>query len=124
MIGKSLGLMYRGEKPIETALLPMGPLDNLVRITRWISAYDGDLPDPENRVTVTGLATDLELHTEQPGGPTEAVRQAQIDAGSAGHAPASSDSKCHTAQDRDLRRLRPSGWNMPVRSRSQNSVPT
>jgi choline dehydrogenase-like flavoprotein len=29
MLGKSFGPMYRGEKPLETALLPMGLLDNL-----------------------------------------------------------------------------------------------
>jgi choline dehydrogenase-like flavoprotein len=52
MIGKSLGPMYRGEKPIETALLPMGLLDNLARhaVDFWLTTED--LPDPENRVTV------------------------------------------------------------------------
>ena len=52
MIGKALGPMYRGEKPIETALLPMGLLDNLARhaVDFWLTTED--LPDPENRVTV------------------------------------------------------------------------
>jgi choline dehydrogenase-like flavoprotein len=52
MVGKSLGPMYRGEKPIETALLPMGLLDNLARhaVDFWLTTED--LPDPENRVTV------------------------------------------------------------------------
>ena len=52
MIGKSQGPMYRGEKPIETALLPMGLLDNLARhaVDFWLTTED--LPDPENRVTV------------------------------------------------------------------------
>ena len=52
MIGKSLGPMYRGEKPIETALLPMGLLDDLARhaVDFWLTTED--LPDPENRVTV------------------------------------------------------------------------
>jgi choline dehydrogenase-like flavoprotein len=60
MIGKSLGPMYRGEKPIETALLPMGLLDNLARhaVDFWLTTED--LPDPENRVTVS-QAGDLTL---------------------------------------------------------------
>ena len=52
MTGKSLGPMYRGEKPLETALLPMGLLDNLARhaVDFWLTTED--LPDPENRVNV------------------------------------------------------------------------
>jgi choline dehydrogenase-like flavoprotein len=52
MTGKSLGPMYRGEKPLETALVPMGLLDNLARhaVDFWLTTED--LPDPENRVTV------------------------------------------------------------------------
>jgi choline dehydrogenase-like flavoprotein len=52
MIGKSLGPMYRGEKSLETALLPMGLLGDLARhaVDFWLSTED--LPDPENRVTV------------------------------------------------------------------------
>jgi choline dehydrogenase-like flavoprotein len=52
MIGKSLGEMYRGEKPLETALLPMGLLSDLAHhaVDFWLSTED--LPDPENRVTV------------------------------------------------------------------------
>ena len=52
MIGKSLGPMYRGEKPLETALLPMGLLGDLAHhaVDFWLSTED--LPDPENRVTV------------------------------------------------------------------------
>jgi choline dehydrogenase-like flavoprotein len=60
MIGKSLGPMYRGEKPIETALLPMGLLDKLAlhAVDFWLTTED--LPDPENRVTVN-QAGDLTL---------------------------------------------------------------
>ena len=52
MVGKSVGPMYRGEKPIETALAPMGTLDDIARhaVDFWLSTED--LPDPENRVTV------------------------------------------------------------------------
>jgi choline dehydrogenase-like flavoprotein len=60
MTGKSLGPMYRGEKPLETALVPMGLLDNLAHhaVDFWLTTED--LPDPENRVTVN-QAGDLTL---------------------------------------------------------------
>ena len=77
MIGKSLGAMYRGEKPLETALLPSGLLDDLARhaVDFWLTTED--LPDPENRVTRGQVRqADAELHAEQPGAQAEALRQA------------------------------------------------
>jgi choline dehydrogenase-like flavoprotein len=52
MIGKSLAPMYRGEKPLETALLPTAFLGDLAShaLDFWLTTED--LPDPENRVTV------------------------------------------------------------------------
>lgn len=52
MIGKSLGPMYKGEKPIETALVPMMAFNEIARhaVDFWLSTED--LPDPNNRVTV------------------------------------------------------------------------
>jgi choline dehydrogenase-like flavoprotein len=52
MIGKTLGRMYRGERPLETALLPIGLLDDLAHhaVDFWLTTED--LPDPQNRVTV------------------------------------------------------------------------
>jgi choline dehydrogenase-like flavoprotein len=52
MIGKTLGPMYRGERPLETALLPTGLLDDLARhaVDFWLTTED--LPDLQNRVTV------------------------------------------------------------------------
>ena len=59
MTGKSLGPMYRGEKPLETTLLPLGLLDDLARhaVDFWLTTED--LPDPDNRVTVdaSGMVT-------------------------------------------------------------------
>jgi len=54
MTGKSLGPMYRGEEPLETALLPMSLLGDLAEhaVDFWLTTED--LPDPENRVTVDG----------------------------------------------------------------------
>lgn len=52
MIGKSLGPMFKGEKPIETVLLPMMALDAIARhsVDFWLMTED--LPDPENRITI------------------------------------------------------------------------
>ena len=52
MVGKSVGPMYRGEKPIETALAPMRLLDDIAQhaVDFWLSTED--LPDSDNRVTV------------------------------------------------------------------------
>src|SRR5262249_27714279 len=52
MVGKSVGEMYKGEKPLETALAPIGLLNDIARhaLDFWLSTED--LPDPNNRVTV------------------------------------------------------------------------
>jgi choline dehydrogenase-like flavoprotein len=54
MIGKTLGGMYRAEKPLLTALMPTRALDEMARhaVDFWLTTED--LPDPENRVTVDG----------------------------------------------------------------------
>src|SRR5262249_4929005 len=52
MVGKSQGAMYRGEKPIETALAPKWTLDKIAEhaVDFWLSTED--LPKPNNRITV------------------------------------------------------------------------
>ena len=52
MIGKTLGGMYRAEKPLLTALMPGRVLDDIARhaVDFWLTTED--LPDPENRVSV------------------------------------------------------------------------
>jgi choline dehydrogenase-like flavoprotein len=52
MIGKTLGGMYRAEKPLLTALMPNRALDEIARhaVDFWLTTED--LPDPNNRVTV------------------------------------------------------------------------
>jgi choline dehydrogenase-like flavoprotein len=52
MIGKTLGGMYRAEKPILTALMPNRALDEIARhaVDFWLTTED--LPDPDNRVTI------------------------------------------------------------------------
>lgn len=53
MIGKSQGAMFRGEKPIETALVPNKTLEEIAlhAVDFWLSTED--LPDPNNRVTLS-----------------------------------------------------------------------
>jgi choline dehydrogenase-like flavoprotein len=52
MIGKTLGGMYRAEKPLLTALAPNWTLDEIARhaVDFWLTTED--LPEPNNRVTV------------------------------------------------------------------------
>ena len=52
MLGKSLGPMYRGERAVETALVPMIFLNDIARhsVDFWLSTED--LPEAHNRVTV------------------------------------------------------------------------
>ena len=52
MIGKTLGGMYRAEKPLLTALMPNRALDEIARhaVDFWLTTED--LPAPDNRVTV------------------------------------------------------------------------
>jgi len=52
MIGKTLGPMFRGEKPLLTALVPTRLLDDVAyhSVDFWLTTED--IPDPENRVTV------------------------------------------------------------------------
>lgn len=52
MIGKTLGGMYRAEKPVLTALAPERALDEIARhaVDFWLTTED--LPDPANRVTI------------------------------------------------------------------------
>jgi choline dehydrogenase-like flavoprotein len=52
MVGKSSAPMYRGEKPIETALAPTFALDDVAEraVDFWLSSED--LPDPNNRVAL------------------------------------------------------------------------
>jgi choline dehydrogenase-like flavoprotein len=52
MIGKTLGGMYRAEKPMLTALAPNRALDEIARhaVDFWLTTED--LPDPNNRVTL------------------------------------------------------------------------
>lgn len=52
MVGKSQAPMYRGERPLETALAPTKVLEEIAihAVDFWLSTED--LPRPENRITV------------------------------------------------------------------------
>jgi choline dehydrogenase-like flavoprotein len=69
MVGKSQAEMYRGEKPLETALAPEFALADIARhaVDFWLSTED--LPRAENRVTLTGdgrVRLDYRLSNEEP----------------------------------------------------------
>jgi choline dehydrogenase-like flavoprotein len=53
MVGKSEAPMFKGEKPVETALAPRFSLEEIAKhaVDFWLSTED--LPDPANRVTLT-----------------------------------------------------------------------
>jgi len=53
MVGKSDAEMFKGEKPLETKLAPMFSLTEVAThsVDFWLSTED--LPDPDNRVTLT-----------------------------------------------------------------------
>jgi choline dehydrogenase-like flavoprotein len=53
MVGKSDAEMFKGEKPLQTKLAPMFSLTDVAThaVDFWLSTED--LPDPENRVTLT-----------------------------------------------------------------------
>ena len=100
MVGKSVGEMYKGEKPLETALAPLGLLNDIAHhaVDFWLSTED--LPDPNNRVTVDKQGKyHSKLHTEQPGTQTEALRKAEIHAPGFGHASGSFDPTQCLSQD-------------------------
>ena len=52
MLGKSMGPMFRGEKPLETALVPGMLLEEIARhsVDFWLTTED--LPDRDNRITL------------------------------------------------------------------------
>src|SRR5262249_11086025 len=52
MMGKSQGEMYKGEKPLETKLAPLGLLNDIARHAVDFRLSTEDLPAPNNRVTV------------------------------------------------------------------------
>ena len=64
MIGKSLGPMFKGEKPIETALIPLMTLDAIARhsVDFWLMTED--LPDPNNRITVDKRQHRAEIYSQ------------------------------------------------------------
>jgi choline dehydrogenase-like flavoprotein len=61
MVGKSSAPMYRGEKPVLARLAPMVALDEVAEhaVDFWLSVED--LPDPDNRVTLSPTG-DVVLH--------------------------------------------------------------
>jgi choline dehydrogenase-like flavoprotein len=73
MVGKSVGEMYKGEKPLQTKLAPMFSLDDIAKhaVDFWLSTED--LPRADNRVT---LASDGNVKLDYT--PTNAVPKARL----------------------------------------------
>ncbi len=73
MVGKSVGEMYKGEKPLQTKLAPMFSLDDVAKhaVDFWLSTED--LPKSDNRVTA---APDGKIKLTYS--PTNAVPKAQL----------------------------------------------
>jgi choline dehydrogenase-like flavoprotein len=73
MVGKSVGEMYKGEKPLETKLAPLFTLEDIAKhaVDFWLSTED--LPKSDNRVT---LAPDGNVKLTYT--PTNAVPKAQL----------------------------------------------
>jgi choline dehydrogenase-like flavoprotein len=73
MVGKSVGEMYKGEKPMQTRLAPMFSLDEIAKhaVDFWLSTED--LPKSDNRVTVEGDGNIKLSYT-----PTNAVPKSQL----------------------------------------------
>ncbi|HEY1297124.1 MAG TPA: GMC family oxidoreductase [Chloroflexota bacterium] len=73
MVGKSVGEMYKGEKPLQTRLAPMFTLDDIAKhaVDFWLSTED--LPKSDNRVSV---APDGNIKLSYT--PTNAVPKAQL----------------------------------------------
>jgi choline dehydrogenase-like flavoprotein len=120
MIGKSQGEMYKGEKPLETALAPLGLLDDIAlhAVDFWLCTKD--LPDPNNRVSLDRAGNITLSYTEQPGAEAEALRQAEIHAEAHGNAPGPFDSPQRLSQDGYPHRgCGSSGWDLPIRQGSE-----
>ena len=81
MIGKTLGGMYRAEKPLLTALVPDRALDEIARhaVDFWLTTED--LPDPgQSRDGRPRRPPHARLHAEQSGSDAEALREAALHA--------------------------------------------
>ena len=76
MVGKSQAPMFRGEKPIETALAPQWSLDDDRPARGRLLALDRRSAAAENRVTVDAQRRDhAQLHAVQPGRQAKTLRQ-------------------------------------------------
>lgn len=71
MVGKSVGEMYKGEKPVEAELAPLGMLDDIAHhaVDFWLGTED--LPDPNNRVTVDNVGNITLSYTSNNQVPTK-----------------------------------------------------
>ena len=125
MVGKSDAEMFKGEKPLQTKLAPMFSLTDVAihAVDFWLSSED--LPEPDNRVTLTkDGAIRLTYTPEQRGTQGTALPSAQVDARPPRHASRPSPATDRLSQERDPdRRGGPPGRDGPVRDRPRDLRP-
>ena len=123
MVGKSVGEMYKGEKPLETKLAPLGLLNDIARhaVDFWLSTED--LPDPNNRVSVDRNGNITLSYTPNNQVPQQKLYDtAEIDAAAPGHASGPFDSTQCLSEDRHPDRgCGASGRHLPLRQRSEDA---
>ena len=120
MVGKSVGEMYRGEKPLETALAPLGLLNDIARhaVDFWLSTED--LPDPDNRVSVDKQGNITLTYTPNNQVPKQKLYdKLKSMLQHIGHASGPFDSPQRLSQNGDPHRRRgSSGGHLPLRQGS------
>ena len=111
-----------GEKPLETALLPTRLLDNLADYACGFLANNrGPAGLRKSRHGRSVRQGDVELYPQQPGAHAQALRPAQIDAGSPGDALGSPNPAQRLHEDGGPdRRLRSSGRDLSFRQRCED----
>ena len=75
MVGKSVGEMYKGEKPLETKLAPLGLFNDIARhaVDFWL-VDGGPARSEQSRHRGPKREDHAELHAEQSSAATTAIR--------------------------------------------------
>ena len=125
MVGKSQAEMFRGERPEATRLAPEWTLERMARhaIDFWLSTED--LPRPENRVTVDRDGTITLRYTPTNEEPKKRLyAKVKSILGRSRHESRSPHPPLRLHEERHPgRRRRPSGGNVPLRSRPGHVCP-
>ena len=114
MVGKSQAEMYKGEKPIETKLAPTFALGTSPHTPSTSGSRPRTSAPRQPRDAGEGRQRQARVRAEQRGVRQAPVPQAEVDAGSPGHAPGPSDPPARLLEDdHPRRRRRASGRHVP-----------